>query len=70
MGRVVSGLAGLEFYDLNLTQPAIKIFFVTQPNPPSPKNRPNQVGWVGSARVDFGGLAAHPYPSSSDVAKA
>ena len=24
--------------------------FVTQPNPPSPKNQPNPVGWVGSSR--------------------
>ena len=23
----------------------------TQPNPPSPKNGPNSVGWVGSGRV-------------------
>ena len=46
-GWVRSGLASLEFYDPNPTRPTIKIFFVTQPNPPSPKNRP---GWVGSGR--------------------
>ena len=28
----------------------------TQPNLPSPKNRPNPAGWVGSGRVGFGGL--------------
>ena len=34
----------------------------TQPNPPSPKNRPNLVGWVGSGRFwRVGGLATHPY---------
>ena len=45
-------LTGLEFYDPNLTQPAIKKFFCnpTQPNPPSPKNRSNPVGWVRSGR--------------------
>ena len=31
-------LAGLEFYDLNSTRPAIKKKFVIQPNPLSPKN--------------------------------
>ena len=45
-----SGLAGLEFYDPNPTRPAIKKKFITQPNPPSPKNRPNLTGWVGSGR--------------------
>ena len=25
--------------------------FVTQPNPPNPKNRPNPAGWVGSGWV-------------------
>ena len=48
MGRVGSGLAGLKFYDSNPTRPTIKKIFVTQPNPPRPKNRPNQAGWVGS----------------------
>ena len=33
----------------------IYFFFVTQPNPPSPKNRPNPVGWVGLGWVGFGG---------------
>ena len=27
--------------------PLSKKNFVTQPNPPSPKNRPNLAGWVG-----------------------
>ena len=37
--------------------------FVTQPNSPSPKNRSNPTGWVGSGRFwRVGGLAAHPYP--------
>ena len=31
--------------------PQQKKNFVTQPNPPSPKNRPNLAGRVGSARV-------------------
>lgn len=39
--------------------PLQKKKFVTQPNPPSPKNRPNPMGWVGSSRV--GGFSAHPY---------
>ena len=59
MGRVGSGL---EFYDPNETRPAIKKNFVTQPNPASPKNRPNPagcVGWVGSVLV----LGAHSYVS-------
>ena len=35
--------------------------FVTQPDLPSPKNRPNQAGWVGSGRVwKVGGFSAHP----------
>ena len=46
MGRV--GFGG--FYDPNPTQPVIKKNFVTQPNPPSLKNRPNPTGQVG-----FGG---------------
>ena len=37
-GWVGLGLAGLKFYALNPTQPAIKKIFVTQPNLPSPKN--------------------------------
>ena len=38
-GRVRLGLEGLEFYDPNPTRPTIKKKkFVTQPNPPSPKN--------------------------------
>ena len=40
------GLAGLKFYALNPTQPAIKKIFVTQPNLPSPKNWPNPMSWV------------------------
>ena len=48
MGWVGSGLMGLEFYDLNLIRLAIKKNFVTQPNPPSPKNRPNPTSWDGS----------------------
>ena len=48
-----SGLVGLKFYDPNPTRPAIKRNFVTQPNPPSPKNRRNP-------RVGFGRLVAHP----------
>ena len=28
------------------TQPAIKKNFITQPNPSTPKNRPNSAGWV------------------------
>jgi len=47
LGRVGLDLVGLEFYDLNLIRLAIKNFFVTQPNPPSPKNRPNLTSWVG-----------------------
>ena len=49
-GWVGSGLVGLEFYDPNPTRPAIKNFFVTQPNPPSPKNRPNSASWVRSSQ--------------------
>ena len=41
---VRSGLASLKFYDPNPTRPAIKKIFVTQPNPPSPKNQPNPPG--------------------------
>ena len=41
---VRSGLASLYFYDPNLTRPVIKKFFVTQPNSPIPKNRPNPTG--------------------------
>ena len=55
-GRVGSGSSGLEFYDPNPTRHAIKIFFVIQPNPLSPKNRLNPTGWVGLNRVGFGGL--------------
>ena len=34
---------------------------VTQPNPPNPKNRPNQASWVGSGWVwRVGGFFAHP----------
>ena len=29
----------------------IKKIFVTQPNPPSPKNQPNPAGWVGLGQV-------------------
>ena len=59
------GLAGLEFYDPNPTRLAIqkkkKKKIVTQPNPSSPKNRPNLVGWVGLGRFwPVGGLTAHP----------
>ena len=39
-----------NFITPNPTQPAIKKKFVTQPNPPSPKNRPNPISWVGSGR--------------------
>ena len=53
------GLAYLEFYDPNLIRPASKKNFVTQPNPPSPKNLPNR--WIGLGRVGFGRLTAHPY---------
>jgi len=35
------GLVDLKFYYPNPTGPAIKIFFVIQPNPPKPKNPPN-----------------------------
>ena len=35
----------------------LKKKIVTQPNPPSLKNRPNPVGRVRSGRVGFGGLA-------------
>ena len=38
--------------------PLLKFFFVTQPNLPSPKNRPNLVGWVG---LGFDELTTHPY---------
>ena len=42
--------------------PLLKIFFVTQPNPPSLKNRPNSAGRVGSGRVwRVDGFSAHPY---------
>ena len=44
MGGSGLGLASLEFYDPNPTRPAIKKFFVTQPNPPSPKNRLHSAG--------------------------
>ena len=38
-------------------------FFITQPNPPSLKNRPNPVGRVGLGRVwRVGGFSTHPYP--------
>ena len=61
MGQVGLSLSGLEFYDPNLTRPAIKKNFVTQSNPPSPKNQPNPVGWVVSGRCWWvGGLTAHP----------
>ena len=39
-------MAGLKFYALNPTQPAIKFFFITQSNLPSPKNWHNSTGWV------------------------
>ena len=36
--------------------------FVTQPNPPSLKNRPNPEGWVRLGRVwQVGGFSAHSY---------
>ena len=39
-----------------------KKIFVTQPNPPSPKNRPNLAGWVGLGQVwQVDGFSAHPY---------
>ena len=38
MGGSDRVLAGLEFYDLNSTRPAIKKNFLIQPNPLSPKN--------------------------------
>ena len=41
-------MSDLKFYDLNPTWSTIKKKFVTQHNPPSPKNRPNPAGWVGS----------------------
>ena len=34
---------------------------MTQPNPPTPKNYPKLVGWVGLSRFwQVGGLVAHP----------
>ena len=51
MGGSGLGLASLEFYDPNPTRPAIKKIFVTQPNPPSLKNRSNLTGWVESGRI-------------------
>ena len=60
MGRVRFG--GFVILWLKPNPTRYKIFFVTQPNPPSPKNRPNPSGWVGSGRVwRVGGFSAHPY---------
>ena len=45
----------------------LKKKIVTQPNPPSLKNRPNPVGWVGLGWVGsgqvwrVGGFSTHPY---------
>ena len=33
--------------------PLSKKKFITQPNPPSPKNRPNLAGWVGSVLASW-----------------
>ena len=42
--------------------PLLKKNFVTQPNPPSPKNQPNSADQVGSGRIwRVGGLATYPY---------
>ena len=41
--------------------PLLKKKFVTQPNPPNPKNQSNPAGWVGSGRVwRVGWFSAHP----------
>ena len=41
--------------------PLLKKNFVTQPNPPTPKNRPNPASRIGLGRVWWvGGFSAHP----------
>ena len=46
------GWVGLGEFVIVMTQtqpdPLLKRNFITQPNPPTPKNRPNPAGWVGS----------------------
>ena len=49
------GWVGLGEFVIVMTQtqpdPLLKRNFITQPNPPTPKNRPNPAGWVESSRV-------------------
>ena len=46
--------------------PLLKKNFVTQPNPPSPKNRPKPTGWVRSGRVWWvGGFSTRPFSLAS-----
>ena len=52
------GWVGLGEFVIVMTQtqpdPLLKRNFITQPNPPTPKNRPNPAGWVESGRVGSG----------------
>ena len=60
------GLAGLKFYDPNSTRPTLNFFFVTQPNPPNPKNLLNLAGWVESGRLWWVGRLLHTPMSKSE----
>ena len=69
MGQVKLG----RFVNLiTWTQPnLLKKNFMTQPNLPTLKNRPNPMSWVGSGWFwQVGGFTAHPYSKSSQTPKA
>jgi len=51
------GLASLEFYGPNPTQPVIKKNFVTQPNPTHQALKTDPTQRVGLSRAGFGRLA-------------
>ena len=60
------GWVGLGEFVIIMTQnptwSTIKNIFITQSNPPIPKNQPNLTSWVGSGRFwRVGELATHPY---------
>ena len=62
MGGSSQVLRVCNFMTQTQPDPLLIFFFLTQPNPPSLKNQPNLVGWVGLGRFwQVGGLATHLY---------
>ena len=55
---------GLGKFINHMTQthpdPLFKKKFMTRPNPPTPKNRPNLMGWVGSGWFWWVGIRCTP----------